>query len=138
MRAVSGMSWGCHFKSMMNIYHTHVMSRLLYAAPILTHINKSLLAKLSTVQTLALKVALGVPKYTPNVACSVSRNGTKTHKRYHKNESSYLLLQGTVAHRQTPSKRASDHTSIWEKNQTTVHQTMYTRNTRNKSARNKI
>ena len=68
LRAVSGHTWGAHPKSLLNIFHAHVMSRLLYAAPVLNYLNKAQLEKLRTVQTIALKVVLGVPKGAHNAA----------------------------------------------------------------------
>ena len=64
MRAVSGQTWGAHMKPMMSLYHAHVMSRLLYAAPILVHINQTQIKRLRVMQTKALRLALGVPPWT--------------------------------------------------------------------------
>ena len=64
MRAVSGQTWGAHMKPMMSLYHAHVMSRILYAAPILVHINQTELKRLRVIQTQALRIALGVPPWT--------------------------------------------------------------------------
>lgn len=65
MRAISGHTWGAHLKPMLQIYHAHVMSKMLYAAPILLHAAKDDLEKLRIIQTNALRVALGCPMYTP-------------------------------------------------------------------------
>ena len=68
LRCVQGFDWGTNPRSLLQIYHAHVMSRLLYAAPILTHLNTTQLTRLSRVQTLALKAVLGVPRRTNNEA----------------------------------------------------------------------
>lgn len=65
MRSLCGTSWGSQLPSMMNIYHAHVMSRMLYAAPILVHVPPGLINKLRIVQTKALRIALGVSSTTP-------------------------------------------------------------------------
>lgn len=93
------------------------MSRLLYAAPLLTNLNKMQTKKLLTVQASALKIALGIPRHTPNLV--LAESGQKPINITIVERAAKYFYKTTCMPRDHPAKLTltEDHRPKWETTQ---------------------
>ena len=68
LRCISAMEWGADPETLLMVYHAHVLSKVLYAAPLFAKLHKYQLDRLQIIQNSALKTVLGVSKNTPNIS----------------------------------------------------------------------
>lgn len=85
MRAVSGYTWGASKRTLMTIYRTLIRPVLEYGDIAFSTANKTPLAKLTSIQTEALRLCCGAAKGTPASALQNECGEIPLHLRYLQN-----------------------------------------------------
>lgn len=77
-----GSRWGTSQVMMLQLYRGLILSRLLYALPLI-HLSNAQSAAIETLQRIALRFCLGLPRYSPNIPTLVEAkvNLVKNHGR---------------------------------------------------------
>ncbi|KAM7311831.1 uncharacterized protein ISCGN_008738 [Ixodes scapularis] len=66
IRTIIGSRWGTPQAMMMKLYRGLTLSRLMYALP-LVHISNAQSLAIETLQRIAVRLCLGLPRYAPNI-----------------------------------------------------------------------
>ncbi|KAM7306770.1 uncharacterized protein ISCGN_010436 [Ixodes scapularis] len=66
VRMMMGSRWGTSQVMMLQLYRGLILSRLLYALPLI-HLSNAQSAAIETLQRIALRFCLGLPRYSPNI-----------------------------------------------------------------------
>jgi len=90
MRAVSGYTWGASKKSLITIYRTLIRPVLEYGDIAFATASKTSLAKLTSIQTEALRLCCGAAKGTPASALQNECGEIPLHLRYLQNALKFM------------------------------------------------
>ena len=99
MRAVSGYHWGASKKSLLSIYKALIRSIIDYGDVAYASAPKTILEKLSTIQTEALRICCGAPKGAAALALQNECGETPLHlRRTHNSIKQQIKIMGSREH----------------------------------------